>query len=195
MTHTKSWLTNFHALESPFTVLLGDDTAHQASGHGTITIQSPDERSTQIREVYYVPGLTKNLLSVSAATANGSSIAFYHDHCVIRVHLANGNIIRLTCKQQGRLYPLGVTKVPSQALTTVSQTTSQLETLRWHYRLGHPHLRIITTMQRQALASGLHFRPSNIDICEGCLYGKSSQQPFPRSSSRSSYPLQLIHSD
>ena len=51
-------------------------------------------------------------------------------------------------------------------------------------------------MQTHNLASGLHFRPSPIEICEGCLYGKSSQQPFPRSlSSRSSGPLQLIHSD
>ena len=195
MTHQQSWLSDFQELATPFNVFLGDDSHYRALGHGKIIIQLPDGRFTQIKEVYYVPGLTKNLLSVSAATANGSSIEFHHDHCIIKVHLTNGDIIRLTCKQQGRLYPLGVTMVPSQALSSVSQTTSELETLRWHYRLGHPHVRVITTMQRRNLATGLHFRPSPIAICEGCLYGKSAHQPFPRSTSRSFYPLQLVHSD
>lgn len=73
--------------------------------------------------------------------------------------------------------------------------TSHLETLRWHYRLGHPGQHALKEMQRLNLAIGFQFKMVPIELCEGCIYGKAHHPRFPRSSTTTSQPLQLIHSD
>jgi hypothetical protein len=64
---------------------------------------------------------------------------------------------------------------------------------QWHSRLGHPALRIV----RQVLSS--HHLPINknktLQVCHACQLGKSHRFPFSSSSSRSSFPLDLIFTD
>lgn len=143
MTFNKNWLMNYTDLTHPLEVRLSDDSAQYAQGFGSIQIHLPNGQNTLIDKVYFVPALTRNLLSVSEATKNGSVIEFHHQHCIFHFILSTGYTISLTCKQRGRLYPLGISTGPAQARTAVTQTTSQMETLRWHYRLGHPHINVL----------------------------------------------------
>lgn len=195
MTFNKQWLSNYKTLVQSLEVRLVDDSIRYARGFGSLTIQLPDGHTTKIEKVYYVPGLTKNLLSVRAATRNGSTIEFHHDHCVFKLTLDSRQQIRVTCHQRGCLYPLGITTGPAHACTTVTQTTPQLETLKWHYRLGHPNIQVLKTMQQHHMVHGLHCEITPLELCEGCLFGKFKQTRFQRTRSKTSQPLQLVHSD
>lgn len=139
--------------------------------------------------------MKKNLLNVNEATSNGTNIKFHHQYCVIKARLASGDLIHITCQQQGRLYPLRMMNMHITALSTIAQTTNQLQTLRWHYRMGHAPHQNLHTMQTKNMATGLQFRLTPIDICKGCIYGKTHHQHFHASSTRFNMPLQMIHRD
>ena len=89
---------------------------------------------------------------------------------------------------RGGLYPLksfpnkqahGVTKLPSS---------------RWHSHLGHPSATIVHQVLNK---NKLTFVPeSNKEsVCDACQKGKSHQLPYPKSTSVSRAPLELVFSD
>ena len=59
-----------------------------------------------IPNVHYVPGINKNLLSVSEATVNGTIIEFHSNCAIIKHKLPNGEMLITSCPKLGRLYPL-----------------------------------------------------------------------------------------
>ena len=84
MTHKKRMLTEFKLLPSPLEVHLGDDSIKQAKGFGTLTFSLPNNQHLQIHKVYFVPGLTKNLLLVSQATQCGFTVIFKGNSCILQ---------------------------------------------------------------------------------------------------------------
>ena len=198
LTHRSDWLQRYTPLQNPITVRFGNNGVKQALGKGQLTFHLPGGGNFTINDVYHVPGITKNLLSISQATSNGTIIEFHHNQAVIRHLLPNGLTIRTSCKRQGGLYPISVhptTQSTIEVHTTEIQRQQEL-TLLWHYRLGHPHLAAMRTLQTHKLAQGV---PKDmfckIDLCEACLFGKMASSKFPTSNSRRSRPLELVHSD
>ena len=64
----------------------------------------------------------------------------------------------------------------------------------WHHRLGHPSSQVVQQiLSRHNLSFALD--ENNSRVCDACQHGKSHQLPYPRSSSRSSRPLELVFSD
>ncbi|CAI7780135.1 unnamed protein product [Closterium sp. NIES-53] len=56
-------------------------------------------------------------------------------------------------------------------------------------------MRDLSTLHRQQLVTGLTLSSSSIPQCISCYRGKQTRQPFGVSHSRTTAPLQLIHSD
>ncbi|MCO5600104.1 hypothetical protein L7F22_054212 [Adiantum nelumboides] len=196
MTGTFEWLHDYTPLSHAMEVHLGDDGLYTAEGHGTIKIQLPSGDITVISRVHYIPGLVKNLLSVNELTSNGTSIEFFYKYCIIKAVVQHGRHTRVICPQEGRLFPLGVTciepQMQSNSTTLEDQNTS---TLRWHFRLGHPHVQEMKTLRRFNMAEGFTSQISGIELCEACIYGKLSRTKFPKSRSKTTRLLELIHSD
>ncbi|MCO5568445.1 hypothetical protein L7F22_022144 [Adiantum nelumboides] len=197
MTGTQSWLHNYRPLLNTMEVRLGDDGAYTAQGVGSVSLKLPNGAITRIHNVYYIPGLAKNLLSVSEVTQNGSSIEFHHRYCIIKAAIRGQPRLHVICAQQGRLYPLGVSAVPPvmQSNAVISRDESIRSTLLWHYRLGHPHVQAMRTLLLYKMARGIEFTQVSIDLCEACIFGKMSRTKFPRSTHRTNQPLELVHSD
>ena len=55
---------------------MGDDRSYSATGLGTITFQSEHGAPLTLRDVMYVPGLKKNLVSIFAMEDKGFKVAF-----------------------------------------------------------------------------------------------------------------------
>jgi hypothetical protein len=65
---------DYQVLSDPETKLLGDNSTYNALG-----------QSLLIKDVLYVIGLAKNLLSVVQITSTGNTIVtFTHDQCIIK---------------------------------------------------------------------------------------------------------------
>ena len=64
-------------------VVLGDDSAVRVVGRGTITFQRESMSPMILRGVLYVPGLKKNLISVSMIEDRGLRVSFLDGHVCV----------------------------------------------------------------------------------------------------------------
>ena len=62
--------------ESPHKVKLGDDYQYPIKGSGEASYKIDSGKSLKMKDVIYVPGLKKNLLSISALDAKGIRVSF-----------------------------------------------------------------------------------------------------------------------
>src|SRR6185369_8117389 len=78
-----------------------------------------------------------------------------------------------------------------------SASTLPLDVALWHQQLGHYNYDGIKQMLKDNLVVGLtmNSKTKPDPICEPCLAGKMSANPFPSSDRQSNRLLQLIHSD
>ncbi|KAI5082482.1 hypothetical protein GOP47_0002225 [Adiantum capillus-veneris] len=155
-------------------------------------INLPNGLHTTISHVYYVPGLKKNLISVSELTDNGIIIKFVREGCHISALNKDGQYVTLLVPKTGRLYPLGDS---SPAHASASSIKTQENTLKWYYRLGHISQHVLHQLTHRQLALGLPKHLTHVTRCEGCILAKAHHVPFPTSLSRATAPLDLIHSD
>ena len=65
MTGKKTTLSNIEENNSPQKVSLGDDYQYPIKGTGESSYKIDSGTSMKMKEVLYVPGLKKNLLSIS----------------------------------------------------------------------------------------------------------------------------------
>jgi hypothetical protein len=91
-------------------------------------------------------------------------------------------------RAEGGLYPLKPSP-HKQAFGVFKLSSSP-----WHARLGHAST---TVVQRVLSKHNLPFvrDPNKHAICDACQQGKSHQLPYPKSTSFSTHPLDLIFSD
>ena len=76
MTGYKELFVNMSENESPHKVKLGDDYQYPIKGSGEASYNLDSRKSLKMKDVLYVPGLKKNLLSISALDAKGIRVAF-----------------------------------------------------------------------------------------------------------------------
>ncbi|MCO5595204.1 hypothetical protein L7F22_049243 [Adiantum nelumboides] len=194
MTYHQEWLKNLTYLSSPLEVSLGDDSTQLAQAYGDVEITLPEGRKVIVPQVYYVPGLRKNLISVSELTDQGLKMAFSRLGCHIHARAPRGQIFTITCPGQGKLYPLGNSSTSAYAFATIAKTAMQAETLKWHYRLGHISQRALYQMKNRQLALGLPKQLTSISLCEGCIIAPcsstpASSHPLPAATSQADVPL------
>jgi hypothetical protein len=76
MTGFRSSLTNLTKKSSSLQVELGDDSRHAVKGVGEASLQLDSGKPISIKDVLFVQGLKKNLLSISALVDKGFRVAF-----------------------------------------------------------------------------------------------------------------------
>jgi hypothetical protein len=171
----------------------GNDQIHTASGTGMdishighTTVHTPI-RDLHLNNVLCVPHAKKNLVSVHRlATDNSAFLEFHPDFFLIKDQETKNILLRGRCHRG--LYPL-----PAPSIKQVYSTT-RLPLSQWHSRLGHPSSFIV----KQVVSSNnLPYRDESLSqsVCDACQQGKSHQLPYPKPSSISKFPLELVFSD
>jgi hypothetical protein len=77
-------------------IVLGDDTIVKVVGHGTVTFQRDTMPPISFRDVLYVPGLKKNLISASTLQNRGLEVYFRGTEVLIHPkgsRLTSGQVI------------------------------------------------------------------------------------------------------
>ena len=72
----KESLSCLEQKESPHKVMLGDDSQYPIKGLGEASYKLDSEKPMKMKDVLYVPGLKKNLLSISSLDKKGFKVAF-----------------------------------------------------------------------------------------------------------------------
>lgn len=169
------------------------DQVHTASGAGMrinhvghSTLHSPVSK-LHLNNILHVPTANKSLVSVNRlACDNNVFLEFHPDHFVIKEQVTRKTLLRGQC--EGGLYPLK--PFPNKQVLGVFKPTASL----WYQRLGHASTPIVQQVLSRHKLPFVRDSVNNL-ILDACQKGKSHQLPYPKSTSISSSPLELVFLD
>jgi hypothetical protein len=172
----------------PQKVTLGDDYQYPIKGVGESNYKLDSGTPMKMKDVLYVPGLTKNLLSISALEKKGLRVAFIDGEVLMWAKGKTMEEAIVIGKEEGGLYKL---KGHSKAAMTHSiENPCEL----WHRRLSHINLKALPYVSK-AITGLPELKVDHEGVCNGCAQGKNIKNPFPKRDSKVEGVLDLIHSD
>jgi hypothetical protein len=188
MTGYQYSLSNLIKKDSPHKVKLGDDYQYPIKGIGEASFKLDSEKFMKIKDVLLVPGLKKNLLSISALEEKGFKISFVNGEFLMWPKGKSFNDAIVIGVQEEGLYKL---KEHSET-TLIHNTINPCEL--WHRRLAHLHYKELLIMSK--MVTGLpEIQVDHEGISKGCAEGKSVKSPFPSSESKAKSVLDITHSN
>jgi len=141
----KRTLSKLEERSSPQKVSLGDDYQYPIKGVGEASYKLESGNPLKMKDVLYVPGLKKNLLSISALDKKGFRVAFIDGQVLMWPKGKNIEDSIIIGEEEGGLYKL---KGHSET-AFVHESTDPSEL--WHRRLAHinykalPHVNKVVT--------------------------------------------------
>jgi hypothetical protein len=136
----------------------------------------------------YVPGLKKNLLSISTLEEKGFRVVFIDGEVLMWPRGKSIDDVIVIGVQEGGLYKL---KGHSDS-TLVHNTVNPSEL--WHRIFAHLHYKASLIVSK--MVTGLpKIQVDHEDICKGCAQGKNMKSPFPSSDNKAKGVLDIVHSD
>lgn len=173
-------------------VKLGNNTKMNVEGKGSVKLNINGVQHV-VTEVYYVPDLKNNLLSVGQWQEKGLSILMHEGKCRI-YHPRRGLIIETTMTAN-RMFVImaGVVVTPTSCFLTSTLDLPKL----WHCRYGHLSYKGLKILQSKNMVHGLpKFDVAKKKECVDCLIGKQHRNSFPKKSNwRAKQRLELVHAD
>ncbi|KAJ0579636.1 putative RNA-directed DNA polymerase [Helianthus annuus] len=191
LTGEKDRLSNIRRYEGNRVVVIADNSRHQISNIGDVKFTSPNSNEgLQFENVYHVPGMKKNLISVPQITETGKYVVFGPHDVQIFEEFETKSVPILQGRKKDTVYVL------SAESAFVERTQENKNSDLWHARLGHVAYDKLELMSNKRVVNGLpKMKVTNEVVCAGCQYGKSHQLPFERSKQKTYGPLELVHTD
>ncbi|KAI5429681.1 hypothetical protein KIW84_034307 [Lathyrus oleraceus] len=163
-------------------VSFGDASKVKVEGKGTIRYLQKDGLIGSIQDVYYVPNLKTNILSLGQLTEKGYSILMKERILYLKDKL--GHLIARVEMERNRMYKLNLINVREKCLQVSVEDKASL----WHLRFGHLHhagLRRSSILLSRGVLS-LELVSSNLGVSEaggvifssiiGCSISSSSSK-------------------
>lgn len=157
------------------------------------TIVPPNYNDTELllQNVYHVPGMEKNLLSIAQLTSSGYYVLFGPKD--VKVYKDQVEIMEKPIMKGQR----------SKSVYVMSAETAYIDKTRknetadlWHMRLSHVSYSKLDMMMKKSMVRGLpQLEVRTETVCAGCQYGKAHQLPYEESKFKATEALQLVHSD
>ncbi|CAL5403117.1 unnamed protein product [Camellia sinensis] len=179
----------FSELDESFnsSVKFGDDSRLSVMGKGKISFQNSKH---SLSNVFYVPGLKNNLLSVGQLQEKDYEIIIKRGTCQIQ-HPEKGLIVQVNMTRN-RMFPLYLCNDTLPCFAAMVKDQAWL----WHLRYGHLNFNGLKILHQKNMVSGLPQIDHVSQVCEGCVVGKQHRNAFPKGRAwRAKKVLELVHSD
>jgi hypothetical protein len=178
--HMKSYkytISNLIEKEFPHKVSLGNDYQYPIKGMGESTYKLDSRTLMRMKEVIYVPGLKKNLCSISALDNKGFRVSFIDGEVLMWSKRKTIEYAVVIGTEEGGLYKLkGRSDV---ALTHSTEIPCEL----WHRRLSHINYKALPYVRNVVI--GLpELKVDHEGVCKGCAQGKNIKNHFSKSNSK-----------
>lgn len=187
----------FSTLDTSFnhSVKLGNNKRMEVAGKGNVMLILHGDAYV-ISEVYYVPELKNNLLSVGQLQEKNLTIIIQKGTCKI-FHEEKGLIAESKMSMNILFLLIDQTSDEErsrqqQCLQVITEDTPRL----WHEQYRHLSHRGMKTLQSKGMVRGLPDFDTQKFTCSDCLVGKQPRCPIPKKSTwRAKEVLECIHSD
>ena len=156
-------------------IRIGDNSTLQVEGMGTMEVPTK-EGMKKVNQVYFIPKLQHNLLSIGQIMENNYKLIFDDGKCVIYDKNRGNKVVTIVPMSENKLFPL---KFGSQGAALANVSIENKGWL-WHLRYGHLNhssLRLLTSHQ---MVHGLPKVDEIKEVCGGCALGKHHISIFPR---------------
>ncbi|CAJ2653663.1 unnamed protein product [Trifolium pratense] len=175
MIGNKEWLFDF---DSSFreTVKLGDNSIMSVMGKGNLKLHLEGKISV-ISDVYYLPNLKNNLLSIGQLQQKNLTIVFSKNTCKI-FHEEKGLIIS-TPMTANRMYVLLAPVMMPQCLVAKHEDIEHI----WHCRYGHLNFKGLVTLAKRTMVKGLPILKDSAELCPDCVISKHHRDSIPKTAS------------
>lgn len=173
------------------TVANENSLAIECGGDTELTTLVKDKQHLiKVNDVFYVPDLMTNLLSVSQLIKNNNRVVFHKTGCNI---FNSKNELVATASLVGNVYKLDIVE-PHTKLVAGLAVSGEI----WHRRFGHLNYKYLNSM-KNGLVEGFDYTgslsQSDSGICEICCQGKQMRLPFNHKGNRAKSILEVIHGD
>ncbi|CAJ2647424.1 unnamed protein product [Trifolium pratense] len=190
MVGNKNWLFEYDGTFKD-SVKLGDDSKMAVEGKGNLKLHI--EGFTQVlTNVYYLPGLKNNLLSIGQLQQKNLTVIFKNDTCKV-FHEEKG-LIMATHMTMNRMFVIKAPVIVPHCMNASSDGNDNANL--WHQRYGHLSFKGMNVLAHKEMVIGLPKLKQPKEECSNCMKGKQQRQNVPKKSSwRASTKLELVHSD
>lgn len=196
VTNCPDLFVEFQDFESPRVIKAAGKESLKAIGKGTIEISSFTEDKTlkmTLKEVWYVPNISRNLLSVLAAQDRNENSRFHSTitKCWLEV---NGQTVLCGSREKGgTLFKAAIEPIiPEKAeRANIAEAENSTTLQLYHERWGHQDKRHVREMLKREM--GINVKATR-EICEPCIFGKAHRLPFG-TRKKSTRPGELISTD
>ncbi|PNX85475.1 copia protein (gag-int-pol protein), partial [Trifolium pratense] len=168
---------------------VGNGAKVAALAVGTYDLTLPSGLIIQLLNCYYVPAISRNIISVSCLDKCGFSFIIKNKCCSIYLD----NILYANAIMINGLYILDL-DMPVYNINAKRIKPNELNpTYLWHCRLGHINENRISKLHKDGMLDSFDFE--SYETCRSCLLGKMTKPPFTGHKERASDLLGLIHTD
>jgi len=172
MIGTKDWLFEFDS-EFRESVKLGDDSRMPVMGRGNLKFLIGGMIQV-ITNVYYLPGLRNNLLSIGQLPQKNLTIVFKKDTC--KVYHEERGLIMSTQMSTNRMFIISALVIVLECLKIEKCEDAKI----WHQRYGHLSWKGLKIMIKKEMVRDLPVLQEIEAKCKHCLLGKQHRKLFLR---------------
>ncbi|MCO5611034.1 hypothetical protein L7F22_065284 [Adiantum nelumboides] len=147
ITSRKDLFCSLDAAPAGKKVTCANNASNPIKGVSKILITISEGSDLCLPDVLYVPGIKKNLLSVSSLAMNGLRVIFEDDRCIVRDQ-ENGYSLITTGTLENGLFVLDCYEKQIQACIAETKTQAMQDVELWHARFGHVGYGSLMTLQR-----------------------------------------------
>lgn len=167
-------------------VKIGDGTTMPMHHTGGSVISS-SLHPLPLHNLRHVPSLTKNLVFVRQfCYDNNIYFESNPDYFFVKDSSTHTTLLRGPTKHGLYVFPTTTSAPPTACVGERTSVSS------WHHRLGHHSLRLV----QQVLSKfQLPVSTTTSSVCNACRLSKSHAFPFSSSTSCTTIPLELVHTD
>lgn len=190
--HMTGYKSKFKDLNESVTgqVRFGDGSTVEIKGKGSIAVKCKNGEEIVFKDVYYIPNLCNNIISLGQLSENGNKVIMKGDF--LWVYDDKERLVMKVRRSTNRLYKILLETSESVCLLSKLEETAWL----WHARLGHVNFQALSSMSTSNMARGLPTIVQPKEMCVGCLMSKQTRNSFPRQTEfHATKGLELIHGD
>lgn len=193
MVNNISYFSNFINLKKPIKIAVAKDSNYLlATGVGNINVYSlveKDKVKCTIKNVFFVPNLRKNLLSVKRLEMANVKVIF--ENGGVKLVQPSGYVIGIG--KRNNLYEISFTLSNPECHVVENMND---DFIKWHRRYGHLSFSGLEKLIKGNLVNGIdkNINIHKVEFCETCINAKMHRLPFG-SRVKSSRVLEIIHSD
>jgi hypothetical protein len=172
------------------TVHFGDGSIVNIQGSGTVVFECLTGDHRVLADVYFIPSLRSNIVSVGQLDENGCKITIEGGIMCI-LDRARKILVRIN-RTGNRLYTVRLQITTPVSLLAQHDSDAWL----WHGRFGHLHFRALHNLAHKAMVHGIPSIEHVNVFCDGCAIGKQHRTPFPPATTfRAERQVELMHTD